>query len=151
MFYYPQTKIDNIYLNNFKDIQQKYKFKIQEGLYIKKKNSKYPRLSISNKRGKRGAEEVINDLCRGLISDPPFSIIYDIMNDIKINYDYEHRISYSDHTLSFINLSTQEKLLNPKNNLQNIFNIIKQSNFNEFELSEISKYVCSLSCGQKWN
>ena len=76
--YYPQTKTDNKILANFKDIRNKYLFKLNQGIYIKKSNSIYPRISTSNNRGKRSALEVINDLCLGLIYNPPFEIIFDI-------------------------------------------------------------------------
>ncbi len=135
--FYPQTKLDNTILGNFKDIRNKYLFKLDQGIYIKKKNSIYPRLSTSTKRGKRSADEIIKDLCEGLITDPPFSIIYDIMKDIKISY--EDGNYYSDSLLSFINLSK----IKPKSNLQNILDLIKESDLTDSQLYEINKIVCS--------
>ncbi len=146
--FFPQTKTDNTFLGNFKDIREKYRYKISQNVYIKKPNALYPRLAGSKKRGKRSADEVIQDLCNGLIPNAPFTIIYDIMKEIEIRYDHEDDIYYSDQLLSFINLSTNKPILKPKNKLSHVKKIIKDSNFNGMELTEISKYVCSLPCGQ---
>ncbi len=146
--FYPQTLTDNKFLENFKDIREKYNYKLAQGVYIKKPNAIYPRLKDSKKRGHRSAEEVINDLCTGLIPDPPFTIIYDIMKSNEIRYDHIDDIYYSNQLLSFINLSTNKPILRPKNKLSNIMKQIKEANFNGQELTEISKYVCSLPCGQ---
>lgn len=146
--FYPQTLKDNKMLENFKDIREKYIWKISQDVYVKKANAIYPRLKESKKRGQRSAEEVINDLCTGLIPDPPFTIIYDIMKNIEIKYDHTNEIYYTDQLLSFINLSTNVPILRPKNKLTNILKQIKDANFNGHQLTEISKYVCSLPCGQ---
>ncbi len=149
--YYPQTKTDNKILANFKDIRNKYLFKLNQGIYIKKNNSIYPRISTSNNRGKRSADEIIKDLCLGLIYNPPFEIIFDIMKDVTISCDDANGIYYSDDLLSFINLEPKKILLNPTNKLDDILYQIKQSKFNGDELTQISKFVCSLPIGQNWH
>jgi len=149
--YYPQTKTDNKILANFKDIRNKYLFKLNQGIYIKKSNSIYPRISTSNNRGKRSALEIINDLCLGLIYNPPFEIIFDIMKDVTISCDDENGLYYSDDLLSFINLEPKKVLLNPTNKLNDILYQIKQANFNGDELTQISKFVCSLPIGRNWH
>ena len=149
--YYPQTKTDNKILANFKDIRNKYLFKLNQGIYIKKSNSIYPRISTSNNRGKRSALEIINDLCLGLIYNPPFEIIFDIMKDVTISCDHDNGLYYSDDLLSFINLEPKKVLLNPTNKLNDILYQIKQANFNGDELTQISKFVCSLPIGRNWH
>lgn len=144
--FYPQTKSDNDKLENFKAIRDKYKTKLQEGHIIKKANSIYPRLDETKKRGKRSAEEVVEHLCIGLIDNPHFSIIYDIIKDnIEINYDENSKCFYSTQLLSFINLSPNTPLFNQNTKLSDILKQIKDAKFNAQQLTDISKFVMRLS------
>ena len=143
--FYPQTINDNKLLESFKDIIEKYKFKIDKGLYIKKHNSLYPRLQNTKKRGKSAGLEVIHDLCVGLIDEPHFNIIFDIMKtDIEITFDKKLDCYKSSHLLSFINLSLNETILNPNTDLKTIKNMIRNGKFTATELTEISKLVMGL-------
>ena len=142
--FYPQNENDNKLLENFKDIVEKYKYKINQGVYIKKANALYPRLSSSQKRGKRSAEEVIKDLCDGLIPNIHFCIIYDIMSDIEIKYDTEYNIFYSNRLVSFINLINKIPIFNTKSKILKIKKEIKNANFNGEQLNELCKFITGL-------
>jgi len=148
--FYPQTKSDSVILMNFKAIKDKYRVKLESGHIIKKPNGIYPRLLDSKNRGKRSAEEVIKSLCQGLINDPPFSIIYDIMKDMEIKYDDDYDVYKCDQLLSFINLSNETPAFNKSTRLDFVKKYISESNFNPYQLSDISKYVCRLSIKDPW-
>jgi hypothetical protein len=99
--YYPQTESDEEKLHNFRSVVAKYQMKQLDGLIIKPANGKYPRLACSNLRGKRANEQLVKNLCDGLINCAHPSIIYDIMEaDIGLNTEYN--IPFSNKPLSFM-------------------------------------------------
>ena len=145
--FYAQTEEDNKVLENFNDVITKYNIKLGAGLIVKKPNSIYPRLSNSDKRGKRGAQEVINNLCDGLLKDPPFSIIFDIMK-IK-GMTRVNGYLCCPQMLCFLNLSCESpkfsshifkmKNLIKKNHNNKIGLICKMIELCEFKLEEINE------------
>jgi len=103
MWYYPQTESDEEKLNNFRSVVNKYKMKELDGLIVKKRNATYPRLKCSKLRGAKAGEQLVKNLCDGLIDNADGSIIHDIM-DADLGCNIEHNIPFSHKKLSFINL-----------------------------------------------
>ena len=101
--YYAQTPSDQILLENFKDVVNKYNSLVVDGLIIFPKNALYPRLSISHARGKRAALQLINTLCKNLIPDPPPTILHDIRK-AEFDYDDTYDILTSKRYVSFMTL-----------------------------------------------
>jgi len=101
--YYAQTPSDQILLENFKDVVNKYNSLVVDGLIIFPKNALYPRLSISHARGKRAALQLINTLCKNLIVDPPPTILHDIRK-AEFDYDDMYDILTSKRYVSFMTL-----------------------------------------------
>jgi len=151
--FYAQTESDHQKLSEFSSICTKYNQKKKEGLIILQKNARYPRLSTSKLRGIKGCEQLINSLCEGLLYEPPFEIIYDIMHQ-DLGYNQEYDIVYSNKELSFINLSNTipeyvlqgdeyyiAKLINSKNKVENIKRFIKLAKFELNEINNICHYL----------
>lgn len=153
--YYAQCKADNELLLKFNDIINKYNYKLREGLIVKKANATYPRLVNTQLRGKRSAQEVLNTLTQGILSDVPFSMIYDIMKTQKLFISDSYVAC--PHPLSFVNLSLtkpdwdDENFLIKKlvekykdNKLSLIHKILDKCDFKLEEINEVNNYLMRL-------
>tara|TARA_R110000824_G_scaffold347197_1_gene533991 strand:- start:1618 stop:2121 length:504 start_codon:yes stop_codon:yes gene_type:complete len=155
--YYAQTKTDEIKLNNFRAVITKYHVKLLEGIIIKKPNAIYPRLICSKLRGIKAGDQLVKNLCDGLINNADPSILFDIINN-EIGINLEYNIPFSSNKLSFINLQQNipnyilrdddyyiDKLIcnnyTSQKKLQLIQSVIKKSNLNFDEINNICHFL----------
>ena len=87
MGFYPQNENDEMLFSNFKDVVDKYRYMLQDGLIIFPPNGIYPRLRITNNRGIRAGKELLQYLCRNLIDNPPITMLQDIRNAEFVYYE----------------------------------------------------------------
>ena len=142
--YYAQTKTDEIKLNNFRAVITKYHVKLLEGIIIKKPNAIYPRLICSKLRGIKAGDQLVKNLCDGLINNADPSILFDIINnefDIDKNPFLKNIPNYilrdDDYYIDKLicnNYTSQKKL-------QLIQSVIKKSNLNFDEINNICHFL----------